>query len=115
MYSFDIKSDRIDYTKRILKDLELGSVCEIICSDAKRCSIKEDIVFLFIDGLKEEYFDYLKSFEDKLIEGSLVLAHNTISHPYKMANYIKEVYSKFLSLTIMTDPGGITLSTKFMK
>ena len=93
---FDIKSDRVEYAKRILKDLELSNICEIICGDAKECGrlIEEDIALLFIDGLREEYFEYLKSFEGKLIEGSLILAHNTVSHPYKLADYIRKVYSK---------------------
>ncbi len=71
------------------------------------------MLFLFIDGWKEQYYEYLRAFEAKLASGAMIVAHNTVSNAHSMPDYLSEVYSsKYVSLTVMVDPAGATLSVR---
>jgi hypothetical protein len=48
-----------------------------------------------------------------LVPGALIVAHNTVSSPYEMSSFIARLYSpSYESITILTDPAGMTLSVK---
>ncbi len=110
--SIDNKCDRVDYTKNILKSLNLGDYAEILCTDAKNYDHgSKDIVYVFIDGKKDEYHLYLEALEPYLLPGALILAHNTLSDTHVIKPYIEKVYKKsYKSITIATDPKGLTIS-----
>ena len=62
---------------------------------------------------KSQYHLYLDVFNNKLLKGSIILAHNTILNPRDTYKYLKKVYSdKYTSLMIASDPVGITLTIK---
>ena len=70
-------------------------------------------MFAFIDGKKDEYHRYLEAIEKYLVRNALVLAHNTLSDAHVVKPYIEKVYSPpYESITIATDPGGLTISLR---
>ncbi len=110
--SLDNKCDRVDYALKVLKTLNLDDHVEILCIDAKSYDHgSKDVVYVFIDGKKDEYHQYLKALEPYLLPGALILAHNTISDAHTIKPYIEKVYAKpYKSITIATDPKGLTIS-----
>jgi len=110
--SIDNKCDRVDYTKNVLENLNLEDHVEILCTDAKNYDRgSKDIVYVFIDGKKDEYHLYLEALEPYLLPGALILAHNTLSDAHVIKPYIEKVYKKpYKSITIATDPKGLTIS-----
>ena len=110
--SIDNKCDRVDYARNALKALDLEKYTEIICADARSyVHGDKDIVYVFIDGKKDEYHQYLEALEPYLQPGALLLAHNTLSDAHLIKPYIEKVYSKpYKSATIATDPKGLTIS-----
>ncbi len=111
--SIDNKCDRVDYAKKVMKKLDLDSYTEILCLNAREYDHgKKDIVFAFIDGKKDEYHMYLEAIEKYLMRGAMVLAHNTLSDAHVIKPYIEKVYRQpYESITIATDPAGLTIST----
>lgn len=67
----------------------------------------------FIDGVKEEYLQYLKSMVSQLKRGALVTAHNVISHRSRMKDFLKEImnHKKWSSVIVPID-AGLSLSIK---
>ncbi len=110
--SLDSRCDRIEYTRNIMEDLGLTAYAELLCRDARNNTYEGyNIIYAFIDGKKDEYHLYLKSIEPYLDNRALVVAHNTLSSTHEMIPYIERVYGvEYESLTIQSDPAGITLS-----
>ncbi len=110
--SIDNKCDRVDYARNALRSLDLEKYTEIVCTDARSyVHGDKDIVYVFIDGKKDEYHKYLEALEPYLQPGALLLAHNTLSDAHVIKPYIEKVYKKpYKSTTIMTDPKGLTIS-----
>ena len=75
----------------MLKDLGLDRFVVPIAADA-RSAVKEVsalICFMLIDAVKEEYHEYLSGFEDKLVRGSIIMAHNTVApFPEHLERYL---------------------------
>ncbi len=112
LLSIDNKCDKQDYIYDTLKKVLLHNHVDLICADAKDYKIPvNDIVLVFIDGKKDEYLKYLENIEDHLAEGAIIIAHNTVSHTHEVKDYLERVYSPpNKSITILTDPGGITIT-----
>jgi len=72
-----------------------------------------NIDFVFIDGTKREYLQYLKLMLPRLRQGALVTAHNTISHRESMEDFIDEIMKpdKWSTVIIPID-AGLSLSIK---
>lgn len=112
MISIDNRYERVEYARRVMKDLELSDYVDIICGDARKyiCA-EENVILVFIDGKKDEYHQYLEAIENCLVIGALVIAHNTLSSAHEIVPYIKKVYGNcYKSITIATDPAGIIIS-----
>jgi predicted O-methyltransferase YrrM len=110
--SIDNNISRVEYASKAMRELGLNKYVEIIYGDAKKLDIKgRRFSIVFIDGRKEEYYQYLEKIEKNLIDGAMIIAHNTISSSYDMPDYIHKVYNEpYESITIATDPAGITIS-----
>ncbi len=90
--SIDNKCDRVSYTLKVIKDLRLDNYVEVLYSDARNYKhYRENIVFMFIDGKKDEYHQYLNAAEKYFVPRALVPAHNTLSDAHKMKPYIEKV------------------------
>ncbi len=110
--SIDNRCDRIEYAKNALRTHNLERYVEVVCMDAKKYDHgSKDVVYVFIDGKKDEYHQYLEALEPYLLPGALILAHNTLSDAHVIKPYIEKVYTKpYKSVTIATDPKGLTVS-----
>ncbi len=113
LVTFEVDEGKARDAETFLKKVDLLDAVEIVIDDFCRAvdAIQDKISILFIDGRKEEYHRYLQMAKRKLAKGSLVIAHNTVSHPHLVSEYLVEVYSsEFMSLTTMSDPAGVTIS-----
>jgi len=114
--SFEVKGERTREAKSLLISLGLSEVAEVINGDFRenvRSITGRKASLVFIDGAKNEYLDYLKALEDVGVVsgGTLILAHNTVSHIVRIFPYIEAVYSdNYLSLTTLTDQAGLTIT-----
>ncbi len=116
VYSVEIREDRVEGAKAYLKRAGLNDFVEILLGDAKdvipRLNVTFDVVF--IDGKKEEYFDYLMAVEPKLKMGGLLIAHNVMApSPHKLQRFFKEVLEgeKWATVILPIDY-GLSLSVK---
>ncbi len=110
--SMDINCERIERARTFLESIGLKNCAELMCVDAKeyRRGLR-DVIYVFIDGWKDEYRHYLEALEPYLKPGALILAHNTLSDAHRMASYIDKVYAEpYESITVATDPKGLTIS-----
>ena len=104
--------DRVNYVSKTMRDLNLDKYVNIVCCDAKEYNYRDkDIILAFIDGRKSEYHIYLEAMEESMAPGALIIAHNTLSSIHEMKPYIEKVYGEeYVSMTVASDPAGITLS-----
>ncbi len=65
----------------------------IIVGDAKKVvpTLKKKFDFVFIDALKEEYFEYLKAVEKKLSKKAMIVADNAGVFAQEMEDYLKYI------------------------
>ncbi len=116
VFSFEAKEERVREARSLLEELGFLGVAEVISGDFRESvhSIAgQKASLIFIDGAKEEYLDYLRALESAGVvgEGTLILAHNTVSHIKTISPYVEAVYSGgYLSLTTMTDRAGLTIT-----
>lgn len=101
-----------------VEGLERTTDCvEIIHGDAieQIARLDVEIDFAFIDGAKDEYLKYLDSMFPKLKAGSMVTAHNTISHSGRMEDFINEIMNpeRWSTVILPIDAGrGLSVSVK---
>jgi len=70
--------------------------------------------FVFIDAAKEEYFQYLKLLEDKLLKGAVIVADNAGKFATEMKDYLEYVRTsgKYQSRYIGIADDGVEISVK---
>jgi predicted O-methyltransferase YrrM len=70
--------------------------------------------FVFLDGEKTEYLDYLRLAEDKLCEGAVIVADNAGIFANQMKNYLDYVRNsgKYSSKYLPVGVDGIEISVK---
>jgi predicted O-methyltransferase YrrM len=80
-------------TKRNTEAAGLGRKVKVIQGDALRLLplLPGRFDFVFIDAAKEDYLDYLRSLEPKLVAGSVVVADNTGIYRKEVAPYLEHV------------------------
>lgn len=71
----------------------LAKVVSVVTGDALAVlpRVEHPIVFLFLDAAKEEYLEYLKTVEDRLQKGAVVVADNAKIFAADMADYLDYV------------------------
>lgn len=124
VYTIERNSERAEAAKSNLKKaskiegLERITDCiEIIYGNAidQIDKLDVEIDFAFIDGAKDEYVMYLTSMFPKLKAGSVVTAHNTISHRGRMEDFVNEIMNpeKWSTVILPIDAGrGLSVSVK---
>ncbi len=114
LISIEVREDRASYVSKALESVGLSKVANVVVGDAKTVDYgSKDVTLAFIDGKKEEYHEYLRNLENFLAPQATLLAHNTLSHPHLVANYLARVYGEsYRSITIAVDPDGLTISIK---
>jgi len=80
-------------TKRNAEEAGLGRKVKVIQGDALRLLplLPGRFDFVFIDAAKEDYLDYVRSLEPKLVAGTVVVADNTGIYRKEVAPYLEHV------------------------
>jgi len=80
-------------TKHNVEEAGLGRKVKVIQGDALRLLplLPGRFDFVFIDASKEDYLDYLRSLESKLVAGAVVVADNTGVFRKEVAPYLDHV------------------------
>jgi len=80
-------------TKRNAEEAGLGRKVKVIQGDALRLLplLPGRFDFVFIDAAKEDYLDYVRSLEPKLVAGTVVVADNTGMYRKDVAPYLEHV------------------------
>ncbi|MFX0097706.1 MAG: O-methyltransferase [Candidatus Hodarchaeota archaeon] len=103
------KASKIEGLERITDYVEIinGNGVDVIAE------LDVGIDFAFIDGAKDEYHKYLTSMIPKLSAGSVVTAHNTISHGGRMEDFVSEITNpEKWSTVILPIDAGLSISVK---
>ncbi len=90
-------------------------IVKIIHGDALNIipQLKFHVDFAFLDGKKEEYIDYLKLLKPKMPEGSILAAHNVISHGGILKEFIDAITGEeWETVIVPIDPGGLSISVR---
>jgi predicted O-methyltransferase YrrM len=80
-------------TKRNVEEAGLARRVRVIQGDALRLLplLPGRFDFVFIDAVKEDYLDYLRQLEPKLVAGAVVVADNTGVYRKTVAPYLEHV------------------------
>lgn len=102
--------------QRNLQKAGVEDLVEIKVGDAKRILPKLDIKIdmLFLDGIKDEYIDYLKVSEDKLSKNALVVSDNVKVFEDVMEDFLSYLRkgTKYKSKTFDFGFDGVEVSHK---
>lgn len=104
--TIEIDSEEVELARENIRNAEIKPVVRTLTGDALKIIPRLDGRFdmVFLDAAKHQYLDYLRLMEDKLHEGSVVVADNAGSFSYSMRDYLDYVRnsgryeSKFISV-----------------
>ena len=96
--TMEIDSRKIKLAKENFKKAKLDNI-RVIEGDALKIipSLDEEFDFVFIDAVKKDYLNYLKSI--KLSKKAIIAAHNAVSHKNKMKDFLDFVRENYESRT----------------
>ena len=119
LYTVDIDSRMVARARENLKTVALDKTVTVIEGDALAVlpKLEGTYDFMFIDAMKRDYFKYLKAVEDKLVDGSLIAADNTIRSARAMPDFLAHVndgggYDAVTVRASMEKNDGVTLAYK---
>jgi predicted O-methyltransferase YrrM len=99
-----------------MKRAEILPNVKVVVGDAKEVipKLRDNSDLVFIDAEKSEYIDYLRLVEDKLHEGSVIVADNAGIFANQMKDYLDYVGSsgRYKSKYIPVGGDGLEISTK---
>jgi len=114
--TIEIDTDEAKKAKENIRKAEIKPVVEVLVGDAIELlpMIKGKFDMVFLDAEKREYKNYLLLIEDKLHNGSVVVADNAGIFERPMRNYLNYVRTsgKYDSKYIPVDEDGVEVSTK---
>ena len=71
--------------------------------------------FVFLDALKSDYLLYYEIVVPKVRKGGVITAHNVVSHPREMADFLVRIKSDPRVKTEIVTPGWQGISVSFVK
>ena len=87
----------------------LGKQEKVVGGDALRVLplLRGPVDFLLIDANKEDYLDYLRAVESRLVKGALVVADNTGIYRRDVKPYLDHVRNdaRYTSMEVSADRG----------
>ncbi len=124
IYAIEKDSERYSKLKRTIEEAMsrgisqlLGRIVKTVYGDARKIIPKFNfnVDFAFLDGSKEEYVDYLKLLAPKMKAGSILTAHNVISHRGLLKEFIELITSGgWETIIVPVDAGGLSISLKIL-
>lgn len=87
-------------------------ILQIEAENLKGNEFGENVNMLFLDIDKKKYLSSFLKIRPFMKKGSLILAHNVISHKEELEDFLKEVSDKekYFTYILETDPQGISVS-----
>lgn len=87
-------------------DLRLGDALELLPT------IEGPIDFAFLDAVKQDYLKYYEILLPKMRSGGVIAAHNVISHPSLMTDFLERIRTDSRVRSEIVNPGtqGISVS-----
>ena len=116
LITIEIHSDEAKMARENIRRAEVPPVIDVIVGDAIKLipELTGKFDMVFIDADKTEYLDYLRLAEDKLHQGSVVIADNAGIFADQMKDYLEYVRSsgKYGSKYIPMGEDGLEASVK---
>ena len=114
--TIEIHADEAKTAEENIRKAEISAKVEVITGDAVQVIPQLEGVFdfVFIDAEKTEYLDYLRLVEDRLREGTVIVADNAGIFAKQMADYLDYVRSseKYRSRYVPVDVDALEISVK---
>jgi caffeoyl-CoA O-methyltransferase len=112
--TIEIHAEEAKATEKNIRRAEISSRVNVIVGDAIQVipTLKECFDAVFIDAEKKEYFKYLKLMEDKLHEGTVIVADNAGIFATQMQDYLEYVRKsgRYRSRFIQVGDDGVEVS-----
>ena len=91
--TIEIDKESANIARKNIEDTALDEKVEVIDGDALKIipKLHEKFDMVFLDGTKEEYFNYLKLVEKNLEKGAVVVADNVSIFEASMRDYLEYV------------------------
>ena len=121
LYTVDISPQMVDKARANLKTVALDKTVTVILGDALKVLPKMEGTydFVFLDAVKRDYMKYYTAVADKLVDGALITADNTIRSARAMPDFLKTMDGpEFDAVTVrasMKKGDGMTLAYKIPK
>jgi predicted O-methyltransferase YrrM len=116
IFTIEINAKTARMAKRNVEQAQIPPKVEIIVGDALKIipTLKDCFDTIFIDAEKTEYLQYLKLMEDKLHEGTVVVADNVGIFADQMKDYLAYVRNsgKYRSKYVQVGEDGVEISIK---
>jgi len=90
MVTIEIDDQEAEIARRNIEEAEIKPEVKVIAGDALEIipRLEGEFDMVFIDAAKNEYLDYLRLVEDKIHEGSLIIADNVGPRAYATGDYL---------------------------
>ena len=90
LYTLELEPNRANIVRENLKKVGLEKTVTCIAGDARQSMAKLEgkFDFVFLDAAKDQYFDYFKLIEPKLLPGAVIAADNVIRSARQMQNFL---------------------------
>jgi predicted O-methyltransferase YrrM len=112
--TIEIHAEEAKAAKKNIRRTEISPKVNVIVGDAIKVipTLKDCFDAVFIDAEKNEYFQYLKLMEDKLHEGTVIIADNAGILATQMQDYLEYVRKseRYRSKFIQVDDDGVEVS-----
>ncbi len=116
LITLDIDEGRYGLAQKNFKAVDLGGVIDSRLADALKEIPKLEGPFdlVFIDAWKPDYIKYLRMVMPKVRSGGVIAAHNVVSHPGEMADFLQEIKTNPSLRTefVNVGPAGLSISYK---
>jgi len=114
--TIEIDKEEAEHARENIRNAGIKPVVRVLTGDALKIIPRLDGWFdmVFLDAAKHQYLDYLRLVEDKLHEGSVVVADNAGSFSYSMRDYLDYVRNsgRYESKFISANWDGMEVSIK---
>jgi predicted O-methyltransferase YrrM len=116
LITLEIDKGRYDLAQANFKITELAPYIDSRLTDAKveAARVPGPLDIVFIDAWKPDYLAYYEAVLPKVRKGGVILAHNVVSHPGQMQNFLARIKSDPAVRTEIRTigPQGLSISTK---